>query len=208
MGLGLVPYLSEAVGLGQAFILSGSLGLLWALVAFTHVQGVAPLEKPPEFAPRHGSGSSKSSALHRSQISSSSSEGRVQSGSSADLGNAKRRSSDPSSSSSIASTGSSSRNSSSSSSTQPDSETSSKARRRGLSSLLGTTISPAARRQVLVLCAAHAVMGWGFFLMQNWLPMYVSSLGTQALAETGKASSMPWLAAALVGMVAGSMADG
>jgi hypothetical protein len=81
-------------------------------------------------------------------------------------------------------------------------------RRHGLSSLLGTPLSPASLHQVLVLCAAHAVMGWGFFLMQNWLPMYVSSLGPQALAETVRASSMPWLAAALVGMVAGSTSDG
>jgi MFS family permease len=74
--------------------------------------------------------------------------------------------------------------------------------------LLGRPLSPEDVRQVIVLCACHAVMGWGFFLLQNWLPLYLASLGPQALVETGRLSSMPWLAAALVGMLMGSASDG
>jgi hypothetical protein len=43
--------------------------------------------------------------------------------------------------------------------------------------------------------------------LQNWMPLYMASLGSQGLAVTGRLSSMPWLAAAVVGMLAGSAAD-
>lgn len=62
-------------------------------------------------------------------------------------------------------------------------------------------------RQVLVLCIAHGVIGCGFFLFSSWIPSYVASLGQQSLASTGRLSSLPWLAAALTGVVAASIAD-
>uniref|UniRef100_A0A383VPL3 Major facilitator superfamily (MFS) profile domain-containing protein n=1 Tax=Tetradesmus obliquus TaxID=3088 RepID=A0A383VPL3_TETOB len=68
-------------------------------------------------------------------------------------------------------------------------------------------LDAASTRQVALLCFAHAVIGFGFFLMQNWMPLYMASLGSQGLAVTGRLSSMPWLAAAVAGMLAGSAAD-
>lgn len=67
---------------------------------------------------------------------------------------------------------------------------------------------PTAAAQLLLLCGAHATIGAGFFLAQNWLPAYVRSLGAPGLAITGRLSALPWLAAAVVGMAAGSVADG
>jgi hypothetical protein len=46
-----------------------------------------------------------------------------------------------------------------------------------------------------------------FVALQNWMPLYMASLGSQGLAVTGRLSSMPWLAAAVAGMLAGSAAD-
>uniref|UniRef100_A0A7S3VSY5 Major facilitator superfamily (MFS) profile domain-containing protein n=1 Tax=Dunaliella tertiolecta TaxID=3047 RepID=A0A7S3VSY5_DUNTE len=62
--------------------------------------------------------------------------------------------------------------------------------------------------QVLVLCWAHAVMGWGFFIFQSWIPLYLASLGVASSTSTGLLAGMPWLAAGLVGAVAGNLADG
>ncbi len=42
---------------------------------------------------------------------------------------------------------------------------------------------------------------------QNWIPVYLASLGEQQLSATGALSALPWLAAATVGMVSGSVAD-
>lgn len=50
-------------------------------------------------------------------------------------------------------------------------------------------------------------MGYGFFILQNWIPMYLSSVGGQSLAVTGGLSSIPWLAATLVGPLVGRQAD-
>lgn len=63
-------------------------------------------------------------------------------------------------------------------------------------------------QQLLLLLYAHAIIGCGFFLFQSFLPMYVASLGSQGLRVTGQLSSMPWLAAAVAGMMAGAAADG
>eukprot|EP00775_Hariotina_reticulata_P008736 gene8736-8916_t len=63
-------------------------------------------------------------------------------------------------------------------------------------------------QQLLLLLYAHAIIGFGFFLFQSFLPMYIASLGSQGLRVTGQLSSMPWLAAAVAGMMAGAAADG
>ena len=31
--------------------------------------------------------------------------------------------------------------------------------------------------QILALCYSHGVIGWGFFLLNQWLPLYMTSLG-------------------------------
>eukprot|EP00798_Chlamydomonas_sp_ICE-L_P009833 gene9833-7717_t len=58
-----------------------------------------------------------------------------------------------------------------------------------------------------ILCWSHAVIGWGFFIMQSWLPMYMQSLGVASLAGAGALSCLPWLAAAFVGAWSGQAAD-
>lgn len=50
-------------------------------------------------------------------------------------------------------------------------------------------------------------MGYGFFILQNWIPMYLASVGGQSLAVTGGLSSLPWLAATFAGPLAGKQAD-
>lgn len=44
-------------------------------------------------------------------------------------------------------------------------------------------------------------------LLQSFIPMLLASLGSDSLTLTGRLSSMPWLAAAVVGMMAGVTAD-
>ncbi|KAG2449157.1 hypothetical protein HYH02_005904 [Chlamydomonas schloesseri] len=61
--------------------------------------------------------------------------------------------------------------------------------------------------QVAALCLCHGVIGWGFFVLQSWLPMYMQSLGVRDLASAGLLSSLPWLAAAFTATLAGGMAD-
>lgn len=61
--------------------------------------------------------------------------------------------------------------------------------------------------QLAALCWMHAVIGWGFFILQSWIPMYLQSLGVGSLGNAGLLASLPWLAAAGVGAVAGSFAD-
>jgi len=61
--------------------------------------------------------------------------------------------------------------------------------------------------QVAVLCYAHASIGWGFFILQNWVPLYVSHLGITRLSLAGALSSLPWLAAAAAAVAAGALAD-
>lgn len=50
-------------------------------------------------------------------------------------------------------------------------------------------------------------MGYGFFILQNWIPMYLASVSGHDLAVVGGLSSIPWLAAALVGPMVGRMSD-
>jgi len=52
------------------------------------------------------------------------------------------------------------------------------------------------------------VMGWGFFIFQSWIPLYLASLGVTSAKSTGLLAGMPWLAAGLVGAVASNLADG
>ncbi|PNW88294.1 hypothetical protein CHLRE_01g023000v5 [Chlamydomonas reinhardtii] len=61
--------------------------------------------------------------------------------------------------------------------------------------------------QVAALCLCHGVIGWGFFVLQSWLPMYLQSLGVRDLASAGLLSSLPWLAAAFTATLAGGTAD-
>ncbi|MEW5299788.1 MAG: hypothetical protein WDW36_002766 [Sanguina aurantia] len=61
--------------------------------------------------------------------------------------------------------------------------------------------------QFVVLCWAHACIGWSFFVMSAYLPQYLTFLGIGSLASTGFLTGLPFLAAAAVGAVAGGFAD-
>ncbi len=50
-------------------------------------------------------------------------------------------------------------------------------------------------------------MGWGYFIMANWIPMYITSLGEGRLASMGLLSSLPSLSAAVFGLMSASIAD-
>ncbi|KAG2485869.1 hypothetical protein HYH03_015452 [Edaphochlamys debaryana] len=65
----------------------------------------------------------------------------------------------------------------------------------------------ATRVQVAALCWCHGVIGWGFFVLQAWIPLYLQSLGVADLASAGLLASLPWLAAALTATLAGGLAD-
>lgn len=61
--------------------------------------------------------------------------------------------------------------------------------------------------QFVVLCWAHACIGWSFFIMSAYLPQYLTFLGIGSLTSTGFLAGLPFLAAAIVGAVAGGFAD-
>lgn len=63
--------------------------------------------------------------------------------------------------------------------------------------------------QLGVLCYSHAVMGYCFFILQNWIPTFLASFGGsgQGIAVTGGLSSIPWIAAAVVGPLVGRAAN-
>jgi|APGre2960657444_1045066.scaffolds.fasta_scaffold00277_10 ACS family sodium-dependent inorganic phosphate cotransporter len=67
-----------------------------------------------------------------------------------------------------------------------------------------------AATQVLALVWVHCVIGWGFFLLLSWIPTFLSTqfAGFGDLRVVGLASSLPWLVSALVGLLAGGLADG
>lgn len=73
--------------------------------------------------------------------------------------------------------------------------------------LLGLRLERRTVSQVAVLCGVHAAIGWGFFIFQNWMPLYMASLGGADLVLTGLLSGLPWLAAAAAGVLAGTVAD-
>ncbi|KAK9806084.1 hypothetical protein WJX72_000485 [[Myrmecia] bisecta] len=61
--------------------------------------------------------------------------------------------------------------------------------------------------QVAVLCWTHSAIGWGFFILQSWIPTYLSSLGMADPGTAGLLSALPWVATAAVALIAGNLAD-
>ena len=47
--------------------------------------------------------------------------------------------------------------------------------------------------QVVALCWVHSVIGFGFFILQSWVPTYLSYLGVTDLKTVGALSALPWL---------------
>jgi len=56
-----------------------------------------------------------------------------------------------------------------------------------------------------LLCWTHAVIGFGFFVLQSWVPTFLHSLGMTDLTAVGFFSAMPWLATASVAALAGRL---
>lgn len=46
---------------------------------------------------------------------------------------------------------------------------------------------------ILALCWVHSVIGWGFFILQSWIPTYLTQLGMTDLKTVGLLSALPWL---------------
>ena len=42
------------------------------------------------------------------------------------------------------------------------------------------------------LCVVGQI-GWGFFILQSWIPPYLDSLGLSDLAGVGALAALPWL---------------
>lgn len=62
--------------------------------------------------------------------------------------------------------------------------------------------------QILCLTWAHVVIGFGFFTLQSWIPLYVSNdLGVTDLRTAGLIAAGPWLATAVAAVGVGSIAD-
>ena len=51
--------------------------------------------------------------------------------------------------------------------------------------------------QVAGLIYAHSVIGWGFTLLQNWIPTILAGLGMRDLSNVGLLSALPWVVSAL-----------
>lgn len=47
--------------------------------------------------------------------------------------------------------------------------------------------------QVAALVWTHSVIGWGFTLLQNWIPTILASLGMTNLGDVGMVSALPWV---------------
>jgi MFS family permease len=60
---------------------------------------------------------------------------------------------------------------------------------------------------MLLLCFTHGVIGFGFFVLQSWVPTFLYHLGTTDLTTLGLLSAAPWLFTAAVAVRAGSLAD-
>ena len=46
---------------------------------------------------------------------------------------------------------------------------------------------------ILALCWVHSVIGWGFFILQSWIPTYLTQLGVTDLRTVGLLSALPWV---------------
>ena len=62
--------------------------------------------------------------------------------------------------------------------------------------------------QVFGLMWSHSVIGWGFFVLLNWIPTYITkSLGQTSLSSTGTLSALPWCCTVFTSFLAGKFSD-
>lgn len=55
------------------------------------------------------------------------------------------------------------------------------------------SLSSETKVQVAVLIWTHSVIGWGFTLLQNWIPTILAALGMTDLGSVGIVSALPWV---------------
>lgn len=46
---------------------------------------------------------------------------------------------------------------------------------------------------IVALCWVHSVIGFGFFVLQSWIPAYLTHLGVTDLTQVGLLSGIPWV---------------
>lgn len=46
---------------------------------------------------------------------------------------------------------------------------------------------------IVALCWVHSVIGFGFFVLQSWIPAYLTHLGLTDLNRVGLLSGVPWV---------------
>lgn len=62
--------------------------------------------------------------------------------------------------------------------------------------------------QVMGLMWSHSVIGWGFFVLLNWIPTYITkSLGQTSLSSTGALAALPWCCTVIASFIAGKFSD-
>lgn len=59
-------------------------------------------------------------------------------------------------------------------------------------------LSRSTKLQVAVLIWTHSVIGWGFTLLQNWIPTILIALGMTDLGSVGLVSALPWVVRSLL----------
>lgn len=60
-------------------------------------------------------------------------------------------------------------------------------------------------KDLSLLCWTHAVIGFGFFVLQSWIPTFLHGLGITNLKSLGFLSAIPWLLTALVAAFSGKL---
>lgn len=58
-------------------------------------------------------------------------------------------------------------------------------------------------KHLVLLCWTHAVIGFGFFVLQSWIPTFLHGLGITNLKSLGLISALPWLLTAFVSVFSG-----
>lgn len=61
--------------------------------------------------------------------------------------------------------------------------------------------------QLAALAWCHVCINWGFFILQSWLPVYLSNDLGFSLGSSGAASSGPWFLTAAMAFSSGQIAD-
>lgn len=64
-----------------------------------------------------------------------------------------------------------------------------------------------ASAHLVVLCFTHSVVSFSFFILQAWIPSFLASTGMSRLSSIGFVLTLPWLATAIVALLAGAGAD-